>query len=290
LFHVGFMLGLFFDPEDGGDMLLKNIVSLWTELFVTTGVRTSNPIDIVDSMGTLYSASHSCLWPLGAGRNFSGGEGKIEYLLTNLSFSRLRLLILLFAVQYPTYKNIFFKSFWFLVLSRVAVTLDGVWIGDLIYWPLIHSQLVTTLYRSLSHTDWCPRSVTVSTSRFLATDFNTGTITVSLNYTLHISHIKSSLHSRTFNWALLQLSLTIFFELPYRTDLVAPVVSVITSRHGPTENTALIFFRAYMLRELRSNGHCLQSRRLATGLHATLLIFGIFPPPFSSILLFFPRI
>jgi hypothetical protein len=28
LFHVGFMLGLFFDPEDGGDMLLKNIVSL----------------------------------------------------------------------------------------------------------------------------------------------------------------------------------------------------------------------------------------------------------------------
>jgi hypothetical protein len=24
-FHTGFMLGLFFDPEDGGDMFLQNI-------------------------------------------------------------------------------------------------------------------------------------------------------------------------------------------------------------------------------------------------------------------------
>jgi hypothetical protein len=66
---------------------------------------------------------------------------------------------------------------------------------------------VTTFYRSLTHRDWCPKSITVSTSCFLATDFNIGTITVLLNYTLQILHIKSSLHSRTFNWVLLKLTL-----------------------------------------------------------------------------------
>jgi hypothetical protein len=83
------------------------------------------------------------------------------------------------------------------------VTIGRVWIGDSIYWPLTHSRLVTAIYRSLTHTDLCPQSITVSTSRFLATDFNKGTITLSLQ----ISHIKSSLHSPTFNWALLQLNL-----------------------------------------------------------------------------------
>jgi hypothetical protein len=47
------------------------------------------------------------------------------------------------------------------------------------------------------NTDYFPQSITVSTSRFLATDFNTVTITVSLKYTLQISHIKSSPHSLT---------------------------------------------------------------------------------------------
>jgi hypothetical protein len=85
------------------------------------------------------------------------------------------------------------------ILSRVWVTIDGVWIGDSIYWPLIHSQFVTTLYRALTQ-----KLVSSVCSRFLATDFDTGTITVSLNYTVQISHIKFSLHSRTFNWAFLQ--------------------------------------------------------------------------------------
>jgi hypothetical protein len=32
-FHAGFLFGLFFDPEDGGDMLLQNVVYFqWTIL------------------------------------------------------------------------------------------------------------------------------------------------------------------------------------------------------------------------------------------------------------------
>jgi hypothetical protein len=46
----------------------------------------------------------------------------------------------------------------------------------------------------------------VFTSGFLATDFNTVTVIVSLNYTFQLSHITSSLHSRTSSWALLQLT------------------------------------------------------------------------------------
>jgi hypothetical protein len=57
----------------------------------------------------------------------------------------------------------------------------------------LYTELVTTgNYRATAnlHTlqftvtpHQCPQSITVSTSCFLATDFNTGTITVSLNHT-----------------------------------------------------------------------------------------------------------
>jgi hypothetical protein len=49
--HAGFFLSLFFDPEDGGDMLLQSVltfgglfsvISQNTELFITTAMRTSN--------------------------------------------------------------------------------------------------------------------------------------------------------------------------------------------------------------------------------------------------------
>jgi hypothetical protein len=42
------------------------------------------------------------------------------------------------------------------VLSRAWATIDGVWIGNSVYWPLIYSQLVITIYRSLTHTGWYP--------------------------------------------------------------------------------------------------------------------------------------
>jgi hypothetical protein len=47
-------------------------------------------------------------------------------------------------------------------------------------------SLISTLYNSPLR-PLVSSSITVSTSRFLATDFNTGTITVSLNHTLQIS-------------------------------------------------------------------------------------------------------
>jgi hypothetical protein len=72
---------------------------------------------------------------------------------------------------------------------------------------------ISALYSSLLHT---LVSITVSTSRFLATDFNTGTITVLLNYTLQVLHIQSSLHSQTFDSALSQL---ILFFTASRTEL-----------------------------------------------------------------------
>jgi hypothetical protein len=52
-FHAGFLLGLFFDSDDEGDMFLRNIsipstdyTALYpqkTVLFITTAVRTPNP-------------------------------------------------------------------------------------------------------------------------------------------------------------------------------------------------------------------------------------------------------
>jgi hypothetical protein len=52
-FHAGILLSLFFDPEDGGDMFLRNfgftfnglqgVISQKLILLITTAVKTSNP-------------------------------------------------------------------------------------------------------------------------------------------------------------------------------------------------------------------------------------------------------
>jgi hypothetical protein len=46
---------------------------------------------------------------------------------------------------------------------------------------------ITDNYSASANLRWCPQFITVSTIRFLATDFNTGSITVSLNYIPQIS-------------------------------------------------------------------------------------------------------
>jgi hypothetical protein len=63
------------------------------------------------------------------------------------------------------------------------------------------------------YTHYCPLSVTASTIRFLTTDFNTGTIKLSPNYTFQISHKNVSLHSPTANWTVNQVKVRITLPL-----------------------------------------------------------------------------
>jgi hypothetical protein len=147
---------------------------------------------------------------------------------------------------------------------------------------------VTALYRLLTHINQCPQSITDSTNRFLATDSNTGTITVSLNYTLQISHkvfssqpdfqlsthgtvTDSFLHSSVQNW--LGCPSFLPYNISARTNrkhsspiLVGPCLAlrcVTTVLMWATEKTALLLLRACMLRALPSNDRCLQSHRFA---------------------------
>jgi hypothetical protein len=97
------------------------------------------------------------------------------------------------------------------------------------------TPLGSALYRSLTHTDLCPQSITYSSSRFLATDFNTETITVSLNYTLQISHIKFSFHSRT-------LAINSFLHsLSYRTPLNCQLSTKCVPGWRPFHTNLLVF-------------------------------------------------
>jgi hypothetical protein len=111
----------------------------------------------------------------------------------------------------------------------------------------------------------CPQSIIVSTNRFLATDFNTGCVTVSLNYTFQISHIKSFLHSWTFNWTLVQLIL--FFtasHIELCKDRICPFP--VTSQHGPRRNALFPavtpLLRAYSLQRERVYRAVAQKRSL----------------------------
>jgi hypothetical protein len=74
--------------------------------------------------------------------------------------------------------------------------------------------------------------------------YNTGTITVSLNYTLQVLHINSSLHSRT------PATNAFLHSLPYRTELSTelswtdPSVilePLIIRRHGPCTKITAVY-------------------------------------------------
>jgi hypothetical protein len=115
------------------------------------------------------------------------------------------------------------------ILSHVEVTIDGIldWWIDLLTTYARHLELqvitalslISTLYKSLAHANSF-QSVTVSTSHFLAVDFNTGTATVSLNYALQLSHMKSSFHSRTLATHFFTVSHTELHQADWTTQIV----------------------------------------------------------------------
>jgi hypothetical protein len=140
----------------------------------------------------------------------------------------------------------------------------------------------------ITDTNLCLQPVTVSASRFLAVDFNTGTIKVSLNYAIQIPHIKSSFRSRTLapNYFLHSLPHRNLVHKLGHPDCLQDNISagtaqktqplywcrgVLPRRCIVAENAVFLLFRACMLRALPSNGHCFQSHRIATGLYATVL-------------------
>jgi hypothetical protein len=146
---------------------------------------------------------------------------------------------------------------------------------------LLTTYTLTTRNYTLQITDTHRLVFSVSNSRFLAKDFETGIIiTVSQNYIRQISHIKAFLRSLPYRTEISTMSLA-YRQGPHRKHnfSIVAFVSVaagtcLQSRCPKTaaaqtiENTVVLFLLACMLRELPSNGPCLQSHLLATGLYA----------------------
>jgi hypothetical protein len=80
-----------------------------------------------------------------------------------------------------------------LLLRSMCVTVDGVSIGELIYWLLTGCTKITITLSLFPHftvhcyMHWCTQFITVSTVCLLAMDLMQELLTVSLNYTLQIS-------------------------------------------------------------------------------------------------------
>jgi hypothetical protein len=73
------------------------------------------------------------------------------------------------------------------VLSRVCVTIDGVCIGEYIYWPLVHTAVTTSNYNGIVNPDTSQITGThikifqfVFSRRFLVTDLNNEDSSVSV--------------------------------------------------------------------------------------------------------------
>jgi hypothetical protein len=109
------------------------------------------------------------------------------------------------------------------ILSRVGVTKDGVWIGEWIHWPLMHTTrnckqleppIISTIHISPQH----PLSL-----------FRTAVSSPAIPWQRFLIMKILQLH----------VFVTSFGRLPYRIHLVAPIVFKITPRHGPHRNTPI---------------------------------------------------
>jgi hypothetical protein len=125
------------------------------------------------------------------------------------------------------------------------------------------------------------------TLRFLATDFSTGTITVSLNHAFPVSlHCTALIFGHSYSLSTYHYS----FHSPFPGHCSAGLGFLLYSLGAdPTENTAsnnptivvmggclaidwILFPQEHVYQPLPSSDHCLQSHCLATGLYATIWI------------------
>jgi hypothetical protein len=127
-----------------------------------------------------------------------------------------------------------------LILSLIRVTIDGVWIGDSIYWPLFHT---TRKYKQYS--------ATADLHTLQTTAANTKS---SPAYSVFISRSLATAPNRFFSYPRSVPSFTdTGTELPL--NWLCPLL--ITSQHGPRRNTP---FPTVLL--LSPRGTCLPSRCL----------------------------
>jgi hypothetical protein len=99
----------------------------------------------------------------------------------------------------------------------------------------------------------------------------------SLQHTLSLSLFYSSL---VVPWQQLStmeiLQLLCSHRCPlFTTELTAPNILALTSRHGPHRKHCSSIVACMYVAGLTNNGRCLQSHRLATGLYATKLCWGL---------------
>jgi hypothetical protein len=125
------------------------------------------------------------------------------------------------------------------------------------------------------YTHYCPQSITVSTSRFLATDFNTGTVTVSLNYTLQITH-------KVFSQLDLQLSTlatnSFLHSLPYRIELCLTLCPTYNISAQTTYKTQLYYCCVHVCccRNVFTKPLCpSRSRCITTARHTTIYLIRL---------------
>jgi hypothetical protein len=109
------------------------------------------------------------------------------------------------------------------------VTIDGVWIGDSIYWPIINSRLRTTSNYSATAN---VHNSQITTAPTKLPDVSSPAVPwerLLIVAILQLHALKSSL-----NGGALPTAFFFLHSLPYRTDSVAPVVFLITPLHVPS--------------------------------------------------------